>query len=118
MHFIANIEFLIKLTPLIQLRFVAVSNSSERTNFNIKQTNDTLKKLDTELVNKVIEAFNKAISAHMNNSVVDDINVSKYIDKVAKEVNTMNGFLVDNLPDKTAEKIMVSIANIINRTLW
>ena len=110
---IANIEFLIKLTPLIQLRFVAVSNSSERTNFNIKQTLDALKKHDTELVNKVIEVLNKAISAHMDNPVVDDTNVSQYVDKVAKEVNTLNGFLVDYLPDKTVEKIMLSIANII-----
>ena len=110
---IANIEFLIKLTPLIQLRFVAVSNSSERTNFNIKQTLDALRKHDTELVNKVIEVLNKAITAHMDNPVVDDANVSQYVDKVAKEVNTLNGFLVDYLPDKTVEKIMVSIANII-----
>ena len=48
----------------------------------------------------------------MDNPVVDDTNVSQYVDKVAKEVNTMNGFLVDYLPDKTVEKFA-----LINRTL-
>jgi hypothetical protein len=110
---IANIEFLIKLVPLIQIRFVAISNAVERNNFNTKQTLDALKKHDTELINKVVEVLNKAISGHMDNPVVDDNSVSQYVEKVAKEVNTLNGFVVEYLPEKTVEKIMVSIANII-----
>ena len=107
----ANIEFLIKLMPLINIRFTAVSNTSnERTNFNIKQATEALKRHDTELTNKIVDVLNKAIGNHMDNAVVDDSNISPYVEKVAKEVNTLNNFLSDFLPEKTGEKIMQQIA--------
>ena len=111
----ANIEFLIKLMPLIKVRFLAVSNTgTERTNFNTNQTIDALKAHDAQLTNKIVEVLHKAIGNHMDNAVVDDLNVSPYVEKVFKEVNTLNGFLSDNLPEKTGEKIMQQIAAIID----
>ncbi|EAY10366.1 hypothetical protein TVAG_109500 [Trichomonas vaginalis G3] len=113
----ANIEFMARLISYITPRLETVGANRNIVSVQMQNVSKNLIENENKLNTQICKVLTNKISEHMSKIDLDPNGISPFVEKVVKEVNTLNNFINEFLPKKTVQMIMDVIGKHINMTI-